>query len=247
MMNSMRQSPWIASFLCNVPKPGFQYRTPERLRGGDIRSSLDENLTSLALGPFIFLNIGQRRFPVLNCRLLYSGDDGYTQRLLIFNAILSIGKTVPAKLPTFITFFSYSERVSPGAKSTSRTQSRKKCARSKTASVWATLRPMHARGPVPNMGTSSSDTPSHLDGLNRPGFSKMFGLRTSVKLRWEVILDETGPMTHKYWSYQPWRDRYVSQPPRLSTCLLVAVYKYRILSPFPNIWQCFRDVVIHHL
>jgi len=30
--------------------------------------------------------------------------------------------------------------------------------------------------------------------------------------------------------------RYVSHPPRLSTCLLVAVYKYRILSP-PSLTQ----------
>ena len=171
-------------------------RIPGRLRGGDIGSSLDESSASLTLGSFIVFDIAQRRFPVLNCRLIYSGDD--TLRLLIFNETLSIGRTVPAKVPTFITFFSYSERVSPGAKPTSRTQSRKKYAKSKTASVWATLRPMHARGPIPNIGTSSSDTPSHLDGLNCPGFLKVFGLRTNRKLHWKAIVHKTGPMTYKY-------------------------------------------------
>ena len=136
----------------------------------------------------------------------YTADRRWAQRLLIFNEIVSMGKIVPANFPTFITLFSYSKRVSPGAKSMSRTQSRKKYARSRTASVWASLRPMHARGPVPNIGRSNSDTPSHLDGLNWPGFSKVFGFRPNWNVCWEEIMEETGPMTHKYWSNQRWRN-----------------------------------------
>ena len=184
------------SFHDRMVSAMFQGPDPRKVMRGDIGSSLDESSASLTLGSFIVFDIAQRRFPVLNCRLIYSGDD--TQRLLIFNETLSIGRTVPAKVPTFITFFSYSERVSPGAKPTSRTQSRKKYAKSKTASVWATLRPMHARGPIPNIGTSSSDTPSHLDGLNCPEFLKVFGLRTNGKLHWKAIVHKTGPMTYKY-------------------------------------------------
>jgi len=122
----------------------------------------------------------------------YTADRRWAQRLLIFNEIVSMGKIVPANFPTFITLFSYSKRVSPGAKSMSRTQSRKKYARSRTASVWASLRPMHARGPVPNIGRSNSDTPSHLDGLNWPGFSKVFGFRPNWNVCWERLWKKRG-------------------------------------------------------
>ena len=73
---------------------------------------------------------------------------------------------------------SYCVNVSPFCNAGSTFHSRRNKERKVRASVWLNFRPMHARRPIPNIVTSGSDIPYHLEGRNSSGVGKARGFRS---------------------------------------------------------------------
>lgn len=109
-------------------------------------------------------------------RLRYHSLLNRVPRLYSLTGTVFTAKVKPTIAASPITRSLNSSRDSPGRPAISTRHSLRSEDRKARASMFANLRPIHARGPTPKVVISASKAPYHLEGIKRSGSTKWLGL-----------------------------------------------------------------------